>query len=129
MLSRTQRNTLTKGKDYPAELVSQNPVLTGGCFMQHNATKYFALARTEEMAGHDAPAILFYLASFCASLNCCDTQTLYRTTAKIQRLQARISLPDESLIAMVHSYGPLSDEACQLSLLQSLSGELPAVLT
>lgn len=99
--------------------------------MQHNATKYFALARTEEMAGHDAPAILFYLASFCASLNCCDTQTLYRTTAKIQRLQARISLPDESLIAMVHSYGhgPLSDEACQLSLLQSLSGELPAVLT
>ena len=80
--------------------------------MQHNATKYFALARTEEMAGHDAPAILFYLAS-----------------AKIQRLQARISLPDESLIAMVHSYGPLSDEACQLSLLQSLSGELPAVLT
>lgn len=54
--------------------------------MQHNATKYFALARTEEMAGHDAPAILFYLASFCASLNCCDTQTLYRTTAKIQRL-------------------------------------------
>ena len=87
--------------------------------MQHNATKYFALARTEEMAGHDAPAILF----------CCDTQTLCRTTAKIQRLQARISLPDESLIAMVHSYGPLSDEACQLSLLQSLSGELPAVLT
>lgn len=77
--------------------------------MQHNATKYFALARTEEMAGHDAPAILFYLASFCASLNCCDTQTLYRTTAKIQRLQARISLPDESLIAIVHSYGPLSD--------------------
>ena len=73
--------------------------------MQHNATKYFALARTG------------------------DTQTLYRTTAKIQRLQARISLPDESLIAMVHSYGPLSDEACQLSLLQSLSGELPAVLT
>lgn len=97
--------------------------------MQHNATKYFALARTEEMAGHDAPAILFYLASFCASLNCCDTQTLCRTTAKIQRLQARISLPDESLIAMVHSYGPLSDEACQLSLLQSLNGELPAVLT
>lgn len=97
--------------------------------MQHNATKYFAFARTEEMAGHDAPAILFYLASFCASLNCCDTQTLYRTTAKIQRLQARISLPDESLIAMVHSYGPLSDEVCQLSLLQSLSGELPAVLT
>lgn len=41
--------------------------------MQHNATKYFALARTEEMAGHDAPAILFYLASFCASLNCYDT--------------------------------------------------------
>lgn len=83
--------------------------------MQHNATKYFALARTEEMAGHDAPAILFYLASFCASLNCYDTQTLYRTTAKIQRLQARISLPDESLIVMVHSYGPLSDEVCQLS--------------
>ena len=48
--------------------------------MQHNATKYFALARTEEMAGHDAPAI-FYLASFCASLNCYDTQTLYRTTS------------------------------------------------
>ena len=91
--------------------------------------KGFLRAVEEEMAGHDAPAILFYLASFCASLNCCDTQTLYRTTAKIQRLQARISLPDESLIAMVHSYGPLSDEACQLSLLQSLSGELPAVLT
>ena len=96
--------------------------------MQHNATKYFTLARTEELAGHDAPAILFYLASFCASLNCCDTQTLYRATAKIQKLQARISLSDESLIRMVHSYGPLSDEVCQLSLLQSLNGDLPAAL-
>lgn len=96
--------------------------------MQHNATKYFTLARTEELAGHDAPAILFYLASFCAGLNCCDTQTLYRVTAKIQRLQVRISLSDESLIRMVHSYGPLSDEVCQLSLLQSLNGDLPAAL-
>lgn len=96
--------------------------------MQHNAAKYFALARTEEMAGHDAPVILFYLSSFCASLNCCDTQTLYRTTAKIQRLQARISLSDESLICMVHSYGPLSDGVCQITLLQSLNGDLPAVL-
>ena len=96
--------------------------------MQHNATKYFALARTEEMAGHDAPAILFYLASFCTSLNCCDTQTLYRATAKIQRLQARISLSDESLVGMVRSYGPLSDEVCKISLLQSLNGDLPAVL-
>lgn len=97
--------------------------------MQHNAAKYFTLARVEEMAGHDVPAILFYLVSFCTSLNCCDTQTLYRATAKIQRLQARISLSDESLIHMVHSYGPLSDEVCQFSLLQSLNGCLPAVLT
>lgn len=29
--------------------------------MQHNATKYSALARTEEMPGHDAPAIFFTL--------------------------------------------------------------------
>ena len=38
--------------------------------MQHNAAKYFTLARAEEMAGHNVPAILFYLVSFCTSLNC-----------------------------------------------------------
>ena len=96
--------------------------------MQNTAIKYFTPARTEEMVGHDAPAILFYLASFCASLNCCDTQTLYRATAKIQRLQTRFSLSDESLVAMVRSYGPLSDEVCRISLLQSLNGGLPVVL-
>lgn len=96
--------------------------------MQNIATQYFALARTEEMAGRNAPAILFYLSSFCAGLNCNDAQTIYRTAAKIQRLQIRMSLSIDDLIDMVHSYGPLSDEICRQSLIQALDGFVPAVL-
>lgn len=97
--------------------------------MQNIATQYFTLARTEEMAGHNAPAILFYLSSFCASLNFNDTQILYRTTAKIQRLQSRMSLSDDLLLDMIHSYGPLSDEICKTSLIEALDGVVPTALT
>lgn len=97
--------------------------------MQHNATKYFALARTEEMAGLTHRPFFFTLLHSAQVLIAVTLKLCAGQPAKIQKAAGRISLPDESLIAMVHSYGPLSDEACQLSLLQSLSGELPAVLT
>ena len=42
-----------------------------------NATLYFELARSEEKAGNECAALLFYLSSFCDSFNsgtgCCRT--------------------------------------------------------
>lgn len=89
-----------------------------------NAALYFALARSEEKAGNDCAALLFYLSSFCDSFNSGIKDYPYGTVAKIRMLQNRLSLPDQFLFELIHSYGPLSDTECQKLLSDSMSGDI-----
>lgn len=47
-----------------------------------NATLYFELARSEEKAGNECAALLFYLSSFCDSFNSGTQDYPYGTVAK-----------------------------------------------
>ena len=85
-----------------------------------NATLYFELARSEEKAGNECAALLFYLSSFCDSFNSGTQDYPYGTVAKIRMLQNRLSLPDQFLFGLIHSYGPLSDSECQELLSDSI---------
>lgn len=85
-----------------------------------NATLYFDLARSEEKAGNECAALLFYLSSFCDSFNSGTQDYPYGTVAKIRMLQNRLSLPDQFLFGLIHSYGPLSDSECQELLSDSI---------
>mgnify|MGYP007033840489 CR=1 FL=1 len=85
-----------------------------------NATLYFDLARSEEKAGNECAALLFYLSSFCDSFNSVTQDYPYGTVEKIRMLQNRLSLPDQFLFGLIHSYGPLSDSECQELLSDSI---------
>ena len=93
----------------------------------NNSEKYFELARKEELSGHQASALLFYLSSFCASFNSKDAQYPYRATEKIRRLQLALKLPDVELLGMIRSYGPLTDVNCQDLLKYSIDGNLSEI--
>ncbi len=92
-----------------------------------NATPYFELARFEEKAGNECSALLFYLSSFCDSFNSSAPDYPYGTVAKIQMLQNRLSLPDQFLFDLMHSYGPLSDAECRELLSASINGDIAAI--
>lgn len=47
-----------------------------------NATLYFELARSEEKAGNECAALLFYLSSFCDSFNSGTQDYPYGTVQK-----------------------------------------------
>lgn len=87
---------------------------------------YFTLALNEEKAGNEPAALLLYLSSFCDSFNSGDTRP-YGTIAKIRMLQNRLSIPDQALYDMLHSYGPLSDYECKKLLSDSISGNLSGI--
>lgn len=87
---------------------------------------YFTLALNEERAGNEPAALLLYLSSFCDSLNSGDARP-YGTVAKIRMLQGRLSVPDQLLCGMLHSYGPLTDAECRELLSDSISGNLPGI--
>ncbi len=89
-----------------------------------NASLYFKLALSEEKAGNECASLLFYLSSFCESFNSDSKDYPYGTVAKIRILQNRLSLPDQFLFDLVHSYGPLSDTECQELLSASISGDI-----
>lgn len=89
-----------------------------------NAALYFELARSEEKAGNECAALLFYISSFCDSFNSGTQDYPYGTVAKIRMLQNRLSLPDQFLFSLMHSYGPLSDTECQKLLSDSISGDI-----
>lgn len=91
------------------------------------ANKYFRLARTEEKAGCDCAALLFYLSSFCDSLNSGIDKYPYGTVAKIRRLQLALSIPDQQLFDMVRSYGPLTDLECRYLLYFSIYGYVAGI--
>ena len=96
-----------------------------------NAARYFKLAHAEEISGNESAALLFYLSSFCDSINSASGDYPCGTVAKIRRLQTRIALTDLQLLPLVHSYGPLSDAECQKLLSYSIYGcvtEMRAVL-
>ena len=84
---------------------------------------YFTLALNEEKAGNEPAALLLYLSSFCDSFNSGDTRP-YGTVAKIRMLQNRLSIPDQTLYDMLHSYGSLSDCECRKILSDAISGNL-----
>ena len=92
-----------------------------------NSTLYFKLARSEEKAGNECAALLFYLSSFCESFNSSAKDYPYVTVAKIRMLQNRLSLPDQFLFDLMHSYGPLSDAECQELLSASIYGNITSV--
>ena len=92
-----------------------------------NTSLYFKLARSEEKAGNDCAALLFYLFSFCDSFNSGAKDYPYGTVAKIRMLQNRLSLPDQFLMHLIHSYGPLSDAECHELLLASISGKIDSM--
>jgi len=92
-----------------------------------NTSLYFELARSEEKAGNDCAALLFYLSSFCDSFNFGAKDYPYGTVSKIRMLQNRLSLPDQFLFSLMHSYGPLSDTDCQELLLASISGNIASM--
>ncbi len=92
-----------------------------------NQTEYFTLARAEECAGHDAAALLFYLSSFCAKFNNGSVSYPYRETAKIRKLQLRLSIPDYQVFDLIHSYGPLTDIQCRCLLYFSIHGCLSGI--
>ena len=94
-----------------------------------NAALYFDLARSEEKAGNDCAALLFYLSSFCDSFNSGTKDYPYGTVAKIRMLQNRLSLPDQFLFGLIHSYGSLSDAECQELLSDSISGDIAGMNT
>lgn len=87
-----------------------------------NATRYFALARTEEAEGNECTALLLYLSSFCDSFNSGTRDYPCGTISKIRSLQNLLALSDLQLLDLVHSYGPLSDAECQKLLFYSLYG-------
>lgn len=89
-----------------------------------NAALYFELARSEEKAGNECAALLFYISSFCDNFNSGTQDYPYGTVAKIRMLQNRLSLPDQFLFSLMHSYGPLSDTECQKLLSDSISGDI-----
>lgn len=92
-----------------------------------NAALYFELARSEEKAGNECAALLFYLSSFCDSFNSGSQDYPYGTVAKIRLLQNRLSLPDQFLFSLMHSYGPLSDAECRELLSDSINGDLAGI--
>lgn len=92
-----------------------------------NADLYFKLARFEEKAGNDCAALLFYLSSFCDSFNSDTRDYPYGTVAKIRILQNRLSLPDQFLFGLIHSYGPLSDSECRELLSDSINGNIAGI--
>ncbi len=92
-----------------------------------NAALYFELARSEEKAGNECVALLFYLSSFCDSFNSGAQDYPYATVAKIRMLQDRLSLPDQFLFGLMHSYGPLSDAECRKLLLDSINGDISGI--
>lgn len=94
-----------------------------------NAALYFELARSEEKAGNECAALLFYLSSFCDSFNSGTQDYPYGTVAKIRMLQNRLSLPDQFLFGLMHSYGPLSDAECQKLLSDSINGDIAGINT
>ncbi|RKI42197.1 hypothetical protein D7V86_26655 [bacterium D16-51] len=87
---------------------------------------YFSLALTEEKAGNEPAALLLYLSSFCDSFNSGNTRP-YGTVAKIRMLQSRLSIPDQQLYDMMHSYGPLSDAECRKLLSDSIDGNISGI--
>ena len=94
-----------------------------------NAALYFELVRSEEKAGNECAALLFYLSSFCDSFNSGTLGYPYGTVAKIRMLQNRLSLPDQFLFGLMHSYGPLSDAECQKLLSDSINGDIAGINT
>lgn len=94
-----------------------------------NATRYFELAHSEEISGNESAALLFYLSSFCDSFNSASEEYPCGTVAKIRSLQNRLFLSDLQLFSLVHSYGPLSDAACQQLLSYSIYGYVTGIKT
>ena len=92
-----------------------------------NAALYFELARSEEKNGNDCAALLFYLSSFCDSFNSRTKDYPYSAVAKIRMLQNRLSLSDQFLMHLMHSYGPLSDAECRKLLSDSISGDIAGI--
>ncbi len=87
---------------------------------------YFTLAHNEEKAGNEPAALLLYLSSFCDSFNSGDTRPC-GTVAKIRMLQNSLSISDQQLYDMLHSYGPLSDAECRNLLSDSIIGNLAGI--
>ncbi len=85
--------------------------------------RYFLLALDEEKAGNEPAALLLYLSSFCNSFNSGDTRP-YGTVAKIRMLQSRLSISDQQLCDMTHSYAHLSDAECRKLLSDSIDGNI-----
>lgn len=94
-----------------------------------NASQYFKLAHSEEIAGNDGAALQLYLSSFCAEFNTGAKNYPTGTVSKIRRLQIQFSLSDYQLLNMVHSYGPLTDQECQQLLLFSIYGDVSGINT
>ncbi len=92
-----------------------------------SAALYFKLARSEEKAGNECAALLLYLSSFCDSFNSGTQDYPYGTVAKIRMLQNRLSLPDQFLFGLMHSYGPLSDTECRELLSDSINGDITGI--
>ena len=87
---------------------------------------YFPLALTVEKAGNEPAALLFYLSPFCDRFNSVDTHP-YGTVAKIRMLQIRLSISDQQLYDMMHSYGSLSDAECRKLLSDSIDGNIAGI--
>lgn len=92
-----------------------------------NAAQYFHLAQTEEKAGNECAALLFYLSSFCDSFNSGAKEYPCGTVAKIRNLQNHLALSDLRLMELVHSYGPLTDAECRKLLSYSFHGLLSGI--
>ena len=92
-----------------------------------NAEIYFELARTEEAAGNRCAALLFYLSSFCDTLNSGAAKYPCDTINKIRTLQTSLGLTDEQLLDCVQSYGTLSDIECRNLLHYSICGCLSGI--
>lgn len=87
---------------------------------------YFRLARKEERSGNLAPALIFYISSFCASCNTGHEHSA-GTVAKIRRLQVHFGLNDAELCQMVRSYGILTDLECRYLLCFAISGNISGI--
>ena len=94
-----------------------------------DAKTYFELGRSEEKAGHESSAIIFYLSSFCATYNQTTGTHPCGAVAKIRKLQLSLGLTDEQLFDMVRSYGALTDLQCQYLLYYAISGFVPGINT
>lgn len=93
------------------------------------ANTYFTLGRTEEKAGRDSSALLYYISSFCASYNQNSKSHPCGAVAKIRMLQNSLGLSDAQLLEMVRSYGTLTDLECQHLLYYAIYGFLPGIHT